>query len=141
MPPPASLAAFHLTVLPQTFYVIQLNPEEKIPDNLIDQIRSSSEHPLFSITRTPEEISIVGEYESDSQSQEKYATWRCIKIAGPMDFGVTGVMCNFTTPLKAAEVPVFAVSTWNTDYVLVPNDKLELAQKALQDDGWVFVGQ
>jgi len=53
--------------------------------------------------------------------------------------GITGVMCNFTIPLKNAGVPVFAISTWNTDYVLVPREKAALAVEALQADGWVFV--
>ncbi|TFK56632.1 hypothetical protein OE88DRAFT_42248 [Heliocybe sulcata] len=138
MPPPSNLAAFHLNVLPGTFYVIQLNPAEKIPDNLLAQISGSIKSPLFSITKTHEEISIVGEYDSNSGVSEKFATWGCIKIAGPMDFDVVGVVSNFTAPLKAAEIGVFAVSTWNTDYVLVPKGKLELVQKALQDDGWIF---
>ena len=68
---------------------------------------------------------------------------------------ITGVMCNFTTPLKVAGIPVYAVSTWfvvlgkmvwslttdphrNTDYVLVPKAKAEQAVEVLKTDGWHF---
>lgn len=52
---------------------------------------------------------------------------------------LTGVLASFTLPLQEAQVPVFAVSTWNTDYVLVPKDKLEVAVGALKKDGWTFI--
>jgi len=55
-----------------------------------------------------------------------------------MKFEITGVLCNLTTPLKAAGIPVYVVSTWNTDYVLVPNTKAEQATEALKTDGWRF---
>jgi len=47
-------------------------------------------------------------------------------------------VCNFTTPLKTAGIPVYVVSTWNTDYVLVPKAKAEQAVEVLETDGWRF---
>jgi len=55
-----------------------------------------------------------------------------------MEFEITGVMCNLTTPLKAAGIPVYAISTWNTDYVLIPKAKAEQAVETLKADGWHF---
>ncbi|CAL1694475.1 unnamed protein product [Somion occarium] len=123
MPPPSDHASFRLSLLEKPFYVKQLQPHEDIPDSFLEELRNQTGH-FVSITRTDEEVSIVGE----AQQDDTEATWRCIKIAGPMDFGVTGVMANFTAPLKTASVPVFAVSTWNTDYILLPREKVKEAR-------------
>lgn len=134
-PPPSDHAAFHLHLLKNPFFVKQLGEGGHIPAEYLERLIDTASKKFFSITRTDEEVSIVGEADPDDAS----ATWRCIRIAGPMDFGVTGVMCNFTTPLKAAGVPVFAVSTWNTDFILVPNGKVNEAAEALTTDHWIFV--
>ncbi|KAJ6566004.1 hypothetical protein B0H10DRAFT_2112181 [Mycena sp. CBHHK59/15] len=52
-----------------------------------------------------------------------------------------GVLAGFVEPLKRAEVPIFAISTWNTDYILVPKDKLARAIDALKTDGWTFASE
>ncbi|KAJ6469647.1 ACT domain-containing protein [Mycena vitilis] len=72
------------------------------------------------------------------EEYKELAGWRAVKIAGPMEFNLTGVLAGFVQPLKVAEVPVFAISTWNTDYVLVPKEKLETAVGALKGVGWTF---
>ncbi|KAF9469819.1 ACT domain-containing protein [Collybia nuda] len=74
-----------------------------------------------------------------SDDLQKLSTWTCIKIMGPMEHNLTGILADFSAPLKAAQVPIFAVSTWNTDYVLVPATMLDVAVTALKADGWSFV--
>ncbi|KIJ66239.1 hypothetical protein HYDPIDRAFT_109234 [Hydnomerulius pinastri MD-312] len=133
MPPPINHPCLHLEVLPETFYVKQFPPDGGIPMEALNELNvTKTKSGIFSVTRTAEEVSIVGEAHGDR------GEWRCIKIAGPMEFELTGVICNFSTPLKNAKVPVFAISTWNTDYVLVPKDKIPEAVKALSVDGWQF---
>jgi len=55
-----------------------------------------------------------------------------------MDLSLTGILHALTGPLKVAEVPVFASSTWDTDYVLINEEKQEVAKKALETEGWRF---
>ncbi|KAF9041783.1 hypothetical protein BDZ89DRAFT_1060141 [Hymenopellis radicata] len=127
MPPPSDHPCLHLSLLEKKFFVVKT---EKL------------DAAVFSITRTPEEISVAGEvYEGMSKTFEENSGWRCIKIAGPMEFNLTGVVASFTAPLMTAQVPVFAVSTWNADYVLVPDEKVAIAVDALKQDGWVFTEQ
>ncbi|KAK7695046.1 hypothetical protein QCA50_002234 [Cerrena zonata] len=135
MPPPspADHEAFRLELLDGLFFVKQLKHNEVIPEDVLRKLTNPSAE-LISVTRTNEEISIAGQAEEGDSE----ASWRCIKIAGPMDFDVTGVVAGFTAPLKTAEVPVFAISTWNTDYVLVAKEKVEVAIAALEEDGWKF---
>ncbi|KAK0208730.1 ACT domain-containing protein [Desarmillaria ectypa] len=138
MPPPSDHSSLHLIVHPNDFFVVQLKHNEIDGDVLINL--TSQPERFFSLTRTAEEVSVVGEIHKDlSQRYYKNSGWRCIRIAGPMEFNLTGVLASFTLPLQKAQVPVFAVSTWNTDYVLVPKDKLEVAVGELKEDGWTFI--
>lgn len=133
MPPPADHPAFRLQVLQQIFDIKQYPCDRDILD-VLDSLRASlNQAGLFSLTRTAEEVSIV------HQACEGEGRWKCIKILGPMDFGLTGVMCNFTAPLKEAKIPVFVISTWNTDYVLIPAGDVDKAVAVLAHDGWQFV--
>ncbi|EFI28694.1 hypothetical protein CC1G_13720 [Coprinopsis cinerea okayama7 len=138
MPPPSSSSILHLNTLPEPFFVVQLGPKDVIPVTIQDALCKPSDR-FLSVTRTPEEVSIVGEeYDGMPEQFRSHSTWTCIKIKGPMEHGLVGVMAAFTAPLKEAKVPVFAISTWNTDFVLVPTAQVTSAVQALVQDGWVF---
>ncbi|KAI0375699.1 hypothetical protein BV20DRAFT_984630 [Pilatotrama ljubarskyi] len=137
MPPPSDHPIFRLRLLDRPLKVLQLKPNEEVPEEYIRLLTGTgiiANDRFISVTRTDEEVSVV----LDSPQDDGGATWRCIKIAGPMDFDITGVMADFTAPLKAAEIPVFAVSTWNTDYILVPKESATRAVDVLSQDGWIF---
>ncbi|PIL32992.1 hypothetical protein GSI_05110 [Ganoderma sinense ZZ0214-1] len=125
--------SLRLSVLPGLYYV------RKVQELPIDVLRSIAEEPqmLLSITRTANEISIVGQCSGSSENQAE-GEWRCIKIAGPMPFDLTGILHSLLAPLKRADIGIFALSTWNTDYCLVPKDKIGGAVEALREDGWIF---
>ncbi|KAH0838064.1 ribonuclease T2-like protein [Lanmaoa asiatica] len=125
-PPYQPTLCLHLNVLGQTFSIKKYAPTEEIPSDALSELSLfKTKSAIISITRTAEEISIVCEAERDE------GEWKCIKIAGPMEFELTGVICAFATPLRDAGIPVFAISTWNTDYVLVPKGKITDAIYAL----------
>ena len=129
MPPATAHPSLHLQPLPRTFYVVQHDIKDTIPEDLLALLTGTKSGANFlSITRTAEEISIIGECGEGEEGD-----WKCIKIAGPMDLGgpylirlirsyraqhgysllgLTGIMCDFTTPLKHSEIPIFAMSTW-----------------------------
>ncbi|KAH8899057.1 hypothetical protein GQ53DRAFT_742163 [Thozetella sp. PMI_491] len=128
-----------LSLLPQEYYVVKQDATDENWNALVRGLLAGSTSPssqLLSFTRTDEEISIVGACSATGEHKE--GDWRCIRIAGPMDFALTGILNAFTTPLNRAGVPVFAVSTYNTDYVLVPKEKVETGVEALKGDGWKF---
>jgi hypothetical protein len=72
-----------------------------------------------SITRTPDELSIVCLQASAPPGIQSERGWRCFRVCGPLDFALTGILARLTAPLAAAGVPVFALSTFDTDYLLV----------------------
>ncbi|WVF67189.1 hypothetical protein IAT40_001936 [Kwoniella sp. CBS 6097] len=68
-----------------------------------------------------------------------YGPWRAIKIRGPLYMGMTGILNEMSTPLRQAEIGIYAISTWPTDYVLVPANKLEESLDVLRKDGWKVI--
>jgi hypothetical protein len=91
---------------------------------------------LLSITRTRAELSVVCEEDAlpaDGPPAER--GWRALEVEGPLDFDLIGILASLTGPLAAADVPVFALSTYDTDYLLVLERDLERALSALERAG------
>ena len=57
--------------------------------------------------------------------------WRCFKVEGPLDFELTGILSSLAQPLAAAHISIFAISTFDTDYLLVKKENLQKAQEVL----------
>jgi len=87
---------------------------------------------FVSITRTADELSIVCAEESVPPDVQAERGWRCLALEGPIPFNAIGVAAAITTALAAARVSVFFVSTYDTDYVLVPGRSLDSAIAALR---------
>ncbi len=96
---------------------------------------------IFSIMRTDEELSIV--CPSNSLPDNDYfkniePDWQCIKIEGVLDFGLTGILASLANPLAENKISIFALSTFNTDYILVKSNSLEKAKIILEKEGHSF---
>jgi len=90
---------------------------------------------FVSLTRTADEFSVVCGEEAVPQGIQSERGWRILQMAGPLDFALTGVLVSITRPLADAGVSIFAVSTYNTDYVMVKEDRLSDAIRALEAAG------
>ena len=90
---------------------------------------------VFSITRTADELSVVCESKYVPGSVKSEKGWRCFKLEGPFPFTMTGVLASVLEPLAKARVSIFAVSTYDTDYVMVKEKQLGKAEKALRAAG------
>src|SRR5947209_7738324 len=89
-----------------------------------------------SITRTPGEVTIVCESDLLPQGYSlREDGWSCLQVEGIMDFNLTGIMSKIAGSLAGAEISLFAVSTFDTDYVLVKSATLERAKSALAKAG------
>lgn len=88
-----------------------------------------------SITRTAEELSIVCEEACVPSEVRHEPGWRVFQVEGPLPFSATGVLAAIAAPLAAAEIPLFAVSTFDTDYVLVKDSDAVRAAEALAAGG------
>ena len=99
---------------------------EHVPTALLDR-------GFCSITRTESELSIVCEttrIPSDTTVRED--GWRALMVCGPLDFGLIGILAKIASALAEAGVPLFAVSTFDTDYILVKEELLQTAIAALR---------
>ncbi|MBY5991921.1 ACT domain-containing protein [Ferrimonas balearica] len=90
---------------------------------------------LLSLTRTEEELSLVAPEEWAIDSERQEGPWRAFKVAGPLDFELVGILAQLTATLADAGVPLFALSTFDTDYLLVKSDRCGDAAAALRARG------
>ena len=124
-----------LSVLEKRFGIFKLNENSETHQEIPSWVYESS---FFSITRTSEELSVVCEEKSIPIGTTAERSWSCLKIEGPLDFGLTGILAGISQVLANCRIPIFAISTYNTDYILVREKNLESAVKALLDAGYVF---
>lgn len=91
---------------------------------------------LFTVVWTPEETSVVCRYDVAPSAVPTQGPFAMLKVQGPLDFSLTGIMASLTKPLADAGISIFAVSTYDTDYLLVRVERLHDATTALQAAGF-----
>jgi hypothetical protein len=116
-----------LFLLGEQFAIARLPPDEALP--------AWADGSLSSVTRTPEELSILCAVERVPSEIEAERGWRGLRVAGPLDFSEVGVMASLSGPLAEAGVSVFVISTYDTDYLFVREDSLAAAVRALRQAG------
>ncbi len=87
------------------------------------------------MTRSTDELSIVCEDHRVPEGVRVERGWDALKLEGPLPFSMTGVLASFLQPLAEEKIPILAISTFDTDYVLVKREDLERAKKALETAG------
>ena len=119
----------NLSLLKGRAAICRLSPTEKIPEwALVDASFSS-------VTRTKDELSIVCPESVVPKDIKHEPGWRLFKVAGPLGFELTGILASMAEPLAKAGVSIFAISTFDTDYLMVKEQKLDLALKTLKEAG------
>jgi uncharacterized protein len=120
-----------LTILDGTFAIHRFAPGASIP-----KIVYAS--PFYAVTRTDEELSVVVPDGLMIGSEKADTGWSIIKVNGPLEFSMVGVMAGLSTALAEAGVSLFALSTFDTDYLLVKTIRLGKARDALEARGYQF---
>lgn len=121
-----------LTVLENNYSIYKFPHESKLPDWVY-----SSE--FYSVTRTSEELSVVAR-QNDSLGDDIICNrnWRIIKVEGPLDFSLTGIIAGISAVLSKREISIFTISTYDTDYILVRQSDLNRAIEALKESGYIM---
>ncbi|MEG0295200.1 MAG: ACT domain-containing protein [Clostridium sp.] len=116
-----------MSLLKETYGVCRLNSNETIPNWGING-------EVYSITKTKDELSIVCEEENIPSDVKCERSWRVLKIEGPLDFSLVGILAKISTLMADNSISIFAISTYDTDYILIKEKDIEKAIEALQDD-------
>jgi hypothetical protein len=120
-----------LSLLPETLAVARL-PADAVLPGWVDW-----SDPFVTVSRTRDELSVVcpearlpPDFETDNVKAER--GWRGFKVEGPLDFALTGILSRLASPLAEAAISIFAISTFDTDYLLVRTRDLDAAVAVLQ---------
>ena len=89
----------------------------------------------LALVRTPEETSVVCAADAAPAGAQRSGPWRAFRVAGTLEHDLTGVLASLARPLADAGVPIFALSTYDTDYALVPAERIGDASEALLSAG------
>jgi len=111
------------------FYaIVRLAPDAAVPE-------WATKGEFTSITRTADELSVVCPAVNVPKAIDSGLRWVCFKLEGPFPFSQTGVLLSFIEPLSTSGIPIFGISTYDTDYILVQEGSLGAALDALRGNG------
>jgi len=117
-----------IVVLPELYAICRLDADAPVPG-------WASSADFFSITRTANELSIVCKDSALPEGVHAERERRLLQIEGTLAFTLTGVLAAVTAPLALAEISIFAVSTYDTDYLLVSEEDLQETVQVLEAAG------
>jgi hypothetical protein len=116
-------------VLEESYSIYKFKRESVLPD----WIYSSD---FYSITRTEDELSVIAlQTELISEDTICNRDWRILKIEGPLDFSLVGIIADISKIFKDRKISIFAISTYDTDYILVKEKDLNAGINALKEKG------
>lgn len=113
-----------LQLLDEKFSIHSLPVSSKVPNKVF-------EADIYFIGKTYEEISIVLPSHIDITSDDVETGWRALEVVGPLGFSLTGILSNISTVLANEKISIFAISTFDTDYILVKEQTVKQAVAAL----------
>jgi hypothetical protein len=126
--PPQDAPSHHLCLLPGRLAICRLEADRAVP-------AWAATGTFFSITRTSDEVSIICDQDLVPAGVHCERGFRCLKLHGPIPFSAVGVLASLVQPLAAAGISVFAVSTFDTDFVLVKEVDVVRATAVLRQAG------
>jgi len=121
-----------LILLEQALQITKLSPGAAIPSEVWDCA-------FCALTKTAEELSLVLPETIPLGSPHIEHGWRALQVGAQLDFNLVGVIAGISAALAAQNIPIFVLSTYHTDYILVKEHKLDKAVTALEEAGYTMV--
>ena len=118
-----------LQLLPGRFAVCRLGPADPVPE------WASAPGTLMVLARTAQELSIVCDQRVVPEGVRAERGFRALVVSGPLPFDAIGILASITGVLAAAAIPLLAISTFDTDYVLVRDERVDAASRVLRAAG------
>jgi hypothetical protein len=127
------MSSQRFSILHGTWAIVRLNAKDEVP---IWALNASG---FMSITRTDDELSVVCPESAVPSGVHSELGWAILKLQGPFPFAQLGVLASFASPLAAAGISIFSVSTFDTDYILIKATQVTTACEALTTAGHELV--
>lgn len=121
-----------LQLLEETFSIHSFSQDEVIPKEVLQA-------PIYFVGKTHEELSIVCPSNIKLNSLEEETGWVAFEVLGPLAFSLTGILSQIASALAKSNISIFAISTFDTDYILVKHSVIEDAASALRADGYKVI--
>ncbi len=133
-------AGLTLELVAGRYAVCRLEPQAALPEwagaaSTETSRGSASVEPFVSVTRTAAELSVVCAEDAVPGGVRCEPGWRCLRVKGPLGFGLTGILASLAGPLASSGVSIFVVSTYDTDYLMVQQRDLDRGVFALERAG------
>jgi hypothetical protein len=125
------LKTLTLSILPWRLSVCRLTPADPLPEGLFKS-------PFWSVTQIGDELSLVIPQDQVQSGWKVEPGWRCIQVVGTLDFSLVGILSRLSGVLADAGISIFALSTYDTDYLLIKEDSLARAREVLTQSGYDF---
>ena len=126
------MANLSLRILDGEYTIHRFDSGSKIPTDIL-------ESEFYFIGKTDEELSIVCRADIGLKSEAIDSHWSCLKVVGPLDLGLIGILADVASVLAQGKISVFAVSTYDTDYILVKTDSLAAARTLLSKASFTII--
>ncbi|KAG2200156.1 hypothetical protein INT47_012437 [Mucor saturninus] len=128
------MATIQIKFLPEGFTIYQYERHHEVSAEILKA-------PWYTISKTKSELSIIlpSDYSISDPAIATEDGWRMFQVDAQMDFALVGILARIVSPLKDEEIPVFVVSTYDTDYIMVKEDKLTQAIKVLNEQPNIVV--
>lgn len=127
------MSGLRFVIRPESFCIHRLSPDREVN---LDRLSGVS---WFSMTRTNDELSVIAPDDIYLGPGERQTGWSCLQVGDILDFAVAGVIAGISRILADANVSMFTVSTYNTDYILVRTSDVDAAVRALTAAGHVVI--
>ncbi|GLX76884.1 amino acid-binding protein [Thalassotalea insulae] len=126
------MSTLTLRLLNENFAIHSVAADKEIPKQVF-------EAPIFFIAKTFEETSLVLPSNIDIDSEDVEPDWQALEVVGPLDFSLTGILSSISTVLANEKISIFAISTFDTDYILVKSNKINHAVTALRNNNYQVI--
>lgn len=119
----------NLKLLKDKYSVCRLNKDDEIPKWIFNE-------EFFSITKTEDELSIVCLQDKIKEDVKCERDWNILKIEGPLDFSLIGILSKISTLMANNNISIFAISTYDTDYILIKEESIDKAIEILENNNY-----
>lgn len=121
-----------IKLLKEKYGVCRLNKDEDI-------LSWALQGEFYSITKTEDELSVVCLQDNIIENIKCEKDWRVLKIEGPLDFSLVGILSKISTLMANNSISIFAISTYDTDYILIKEKDINRAVKVLNNDNYEVI--